>query len=175
MVFAMPGDPILALFGERTPSPALLERIREQYHFDEPFILQYLNYVGNILRGDFGISFSGQSVNDILARTFPVTLRLAVLAIIIEMVIALSVGLISGLRKGGVFDGAALLMSLLLVSVPIFVLCFIGQFFFGVQLGWFSPTVGADASFQKLLLPAIVLALFVVAYAIRLPRSSVIE
>jgi oligopeptide transport system permease protein len=175
MVFAMPGDPILALFGERTPSPALLERIREQYHFDEPFILQYLNYVGNIFRGDFGISFSGQSVNDILARTFPVTLRLAVLAIVIEMVIALSVGLISGLRKGGVFDGAALLMSLLLVSVPIFVLCFIGQFFFGVQLGWFSPTVGADASFQKLLLPAIVLALFVVAYAIRLTRSSVIE
>jgi oligopeptide transport system permease protein len=175
MVFAMPGDPILALFGERTPSPALLARIREQYHFDEPFILQYLHYVGNVLRGDFGISFSGQSVNAILARAFPVTLRLAVLAIIIEMVIALTVGLISGLRKGGVFDGAALLVSLLLVSVPIFVLCFIGQFFFGVQLGWFSATVGADASPQKLLLPAIVLALFVVAYAIRLTRSSVIE
>jgi oligopeptide transport system permease protein len=175
MVFAMPGDPILALFGERTPSPALLARIREQYHFDQPFIVQYLSYVGNIFRGDFGISFSGQPVNAILARTFPVTLKLAVMAIIIEIVIALSVGLISGLRKGGIFDATALVVSLLLVSVPIFVLCFIGQFFFGVQLGWFPATVGADTSIPRLILPAIILALFVVAFSIRLTRSSVVE
>lgn len=175
MVFAMPGDPILALFGERTPSPALLERIRQQYHFDQPFFLQYLSYVGNVLRGDFGISFSGQPVNEILGRTFPVTLRLALVAIIIEILIALSVGLFSGLRKGGVFDATTLVVSLLLVSVPIFVLCFIGQFFFGVQLGWFPATVGADASLPRLMLPAIVLALFTVAYSIRLTRSSVIE
>jgi oligopeptide transport system permease protein len=175
MVFAMPGDPILALFGERTPSPQLLERIREQYHFDQPFILQYLNYVGNIFRGDFGISFSGQPVNEILARTFPVTLKLAVMAITIEIVIALSVGLVAGLRKGGIFDATSLVMSLLLVSVPIFVLCFIGQFFFGLQLHWFPATVGGDTSFQRMLLPAIVLALFTVAYSIRLTRSSVIE
>jgi oligopeptide transport system permease protein len=175
MVFAMPGDPILALFGQRTPSPQLLERIREQYHFDQPFLIQYLNYVGNIFRGDFGISFSGQPVNTILARTFPVTIRLALMAIIIEIVVALTIGLISGLRKGGVFDATSLVFSLLLVSVPIFVLCFIGQFFFGIQLAWFSATVGADASIPRLVLPAIVLALFTVAYSIRLTRSSVIE
>ncbi|MCU1570867.1 MAG: transporter permease [Naasia sp.] len=175
MVFAMPGNPILALFGERTPNPALLARLEEQYKFNEPFFIQYLNYLGNIFRGDFGISFSGQSVNDILGRTFPVTLRLAGIAIVIEIVLALSVGLISGLRKGGIFDASALVVSLLLISVPIFVLCFVGQFFFAVQLGWFSPTVGANADFNRLLLPAIVLALFVVATAIRLTRSSVIE
>ncbi|BDZ44611.1 ABC transporter permease [Naasia aerilata] len=175
MVFAMPGDPILALFGERTPSPALLARIREQYHFDQPFIVQYLSYVGNIFRGDFGISFSGQPVNTILARAFPVTLKLALMAIIIEIVVALSVGLISGLRKGGIFDATSLVVSLLLVSVPIFVLCFIGQFFFGVKLGWFPATVGADTSIPRLILPAIILALFVVAFSIRLTRSSVVE
>ena len=59
--------------------------------------------------------------------------------------------------------------------MPIFVLCFIGQFFFAVQLGWFSPTVGADTSLPRLILPAIVLALFVIATPIRLARSSVIE
>ncbi|WP_210479382.1 ABC transporter permease [Naasia sp. SYSU D00948] len=175
MVFAMPGNPLLTLFGDRTPPPALLERLEQQYLLDQPFIIQYLNYLGNVVTGNFGISFSGQSVNDILARTFPVTLRLAFLAITIEMVIALSVGLISGLRKGGIFDASALVVSLLLISLPIFVLCFIAQFFFAVQLGWFSPTVGADASIPKLILPAIVLALFVVATAIRLTRASVIE
>lgn len=175
MVFALPGNPILALFGDRTPNAALLERLEEQYRFNDPFIVQYLNYLWNVVRGDFGISFSGQSVNDILARTFPVTLRLAFTAIVIEMFVALSVGLISGLRKGGIFDASALVVSLLLISVPIFVLCFIAQFFFAVQLGWFSPTVGADASLDRLILPAIVLALFVVATAIRLTRGSVIE
>jgi len=175
MVFAMPGNPLLTLFGDRAPNPALLARLEEQYKLNEPFFIQYLNYLGNVVTGDFGISFSGQSVNDILARTFPVTLKLAGMAIVIEMVVALTVGLISGLRKGGIFDASALVLSLLLISVPIFVLCFIGQFFFAVQLGWFSPTVGADTSFGRLLLPAIVLAMFVVATAIRLTRSSVIE
>ncbi|WP_210506826.1 ABC transporter permease [Naasia sp. SYSU D00057] len=175
MVFAMPGNPLLALFGDKAPNPALLERLEEQYHLNEPFFIQYLNYLGNIFQGDFGISFSGQSVNEILGRTFPVTLRLAFIAIVIEMVVALTVGLWSGLRKGGIFDASALVVSLLLISVPIFVLCFIAQFFFAVQLGWFSPTVGADASLPKLILPAIVLALFVIATAIRLTRSSVIE
>lgn len=175
MVFAMPGDPLLGLFGDKAPNPALLARLQEQYALDQPFFVQYLNYLGNLVQGNFGISFSGQPVNDILARTFPVTLKLAVIAIFIEMVLALTIGLISGLRKGGIFDATALVVSLLLISVPIFVLCFVGQFFFAVQLGWFSPTVGSDTSLGKLLLPAIVLALFVVATAIRLTRASVIE
>ncbi|NQX11314.1 ABC transporter permease [Microbacteriaceae bacterium VKM Ac-2855] len=175
MVFAMPGNPLLALFGDKTPNPALLARLEEQYHLNEPFIVQYLYYLGGVVRGDFGISFSGQSVNDILARTFPVTLSLAAIAIAIEIVVALAIGLISGLRKGSIFDASALVVSLLLVSVPIFVLCFIGQSFFAVQLGWFSPTVGGQVTFERLLLPAIVLALFVVASSIRLTRGSVIE
>jgi oligopeptide transport system permease protein len=175
MVFAMPGNPLLGLFGDRTPNPALLERLEEQYHLNQPFILQYLNYLGNIFTGDFGISFSGQSVNDILARTFPVTLKLAAFAIVIEIVIALFFGLISGLRNGGIFDGATLIVSLVLISVPIFVLCFIAQFGVAIGLGIGSPTVGADTSLSRLSLPAVVLALFVVATAIRLTRSSVIE
>lgn len=175
MVFSMPGDPVLALFGDKTPNPALLARLQAQYHLDEPFLLQYFHYLGNVLQGDFGISFSGQSVNAILGRTFPVTIRLALIAISIEIVLALAIGLVSGLRKGGIFDASSLVLSLLLVSLPIFVLCFIAQFFFAIRLGWFSPTVGADASFQRLLLPGIVLALFVVATPIRLARASVIE
>lgn len=175
MVFAMPGDPIRALFGDRTPNPALLAQLRNQYHLNDPFIVQYFYYFTGIFRGDFGVSFSGQPVGDILARTFPVTARLAALAVFFEMLVGLTIGLVSGLRKGGIFDASALVVSLLLISVPIFVIAFVGQFFLGIQLGLFRTTVSGSAPLPELVLPALVLAASLVATNIRLTRSSVIE
>jgi len=175
MVFALPGDPIIGLFGEKTPNPALLERVREQYHLDDPFFVQYFHYVAGIFQGDFGTSFSGQPVSDILIRTFPITLRLAVLAVLIELVFGIAVGLISGLRKGGIFDASALVVSLILISLPIFVIAFVAQYFLGIELELFRPTVGQGAPIQDLILPAIVLASINFAVVVRLTRSSVIE
>ena len=175
MVFAMPGDPILALFGDKTPNPALLEQLREQYHLNEPFILQYWYYISGIFQGDLGTSFSGQPVADILLKTFPVTLRLAVLAVLIELIFGIAVGLVSGLRKGGIFDATFLIISLVLISLPIFVIAFIAQFFLGIQLELFRTTVGNGAPIQDLILPAIVLASINFAIIVRLTRSSVIE
>jgi len=175
MVFAMPGDPILAMFGDKTPDPAVVERLREQYNLDKPFIVQYLLYLGGVLTGDLGTSFSGQSVSSILARTFPVTIQLAAMAIVIELALAILIGLWSGLRKGKFFDNINLIIGLLFMSVPIFVIAFIGQFFLGVKLGWFNPTVGNGAPLGDLLLPAIVLGLSLYPTSMRLTRSSVIE
>ena len=175
MVFAMPGDPIIALFGEKTPPPQLVEQLRERYHLDQPFIVQYLIFLGNILRGDLGVSFSGQPVVEILAQTFPVTLRLAALSVFFLMVAGVSVGLVSGLRKGGIFDASALVVSLILISVPIFVVGFVAQLIFGIQLGWFRTTVGTGAPTQDLILPALVLATGSFAQIVRLTRASVIE
>lgn len=175
MVFAMPGDPIAALFGDKQPPQAVIDRLREQYLLDQPFIVQYLNYLGGIFRLDFGVTFSGQDVLDVLARTFPVTLRLAVLAILIAFVLAIVVGAGSALLKGTIFDHAMLVVALIFVAVPIFVLSFIAQFFLGVKLGWFSPTVGANNDWGDLWLPAIVLALSIYATSMRLTRSSTIE
>lgn len=175
MVFALPGDPIIGLFGEKTPNPALLERVREQYHLDDPFFVQYFHYIAGIFQGDFGTSFSGQPVADILVRTFPITLRLAVLAVLIELVAGITIGLISGLRKGGIFDASALVVSLILISLPIFVIAFVGQYFLGIELDLFRPTVGQGAPIQDLILPAIVLASINFAVIVRLTRSSVIE
>ena len=175
MVFAMPGDPILALFGDKTPNPALLEQLRDQYHLNDPFIVQYGYYIAGIFQGDFGTSFSGQPVSDVLATAFPITIRLALLAILFEVVFGISVGLISGLRRGGVFDSAALIVSLVLISLPIFVIAFTAQFVFGVQLGWFRPTVGEGAPLPDLILPALVLASINFAVVVRLTRSSVID
>ena len=175
MVFAMPGDPVVALFGEKTPPPQVLEAVRERYNLDEPFIVQYLLFLGGIFRGDFGISFSGQPVSEILAATFPVTLRLAIMAVLIEMFFGILIGLVSGLRKGGIFDASFLVVSLILISLPVFVVAFTAQYVFGIQLGWFRTTVSSGAPIQDLILPAIVLATISFAQIVRLTRASVID
>jgi oligopeptide transport system permease protein len=175
MVFSLPGDPIAALFGDRPPAPGVVEAIREQYHLNEPFIVQYFLYVGGILTGDFGTTYSGRPVADLLAQAFPITFRLAMLALAFEAVAGILVGLIAGLRKGRLFDASALVVSLLLISVPTFVLGFVLQFFLGIQLGWFRPTAGPGAPTQDLILPAIVLASVSFAYIVRLTRASVTD
>ena len=175
MVFALPGDPIAALGGDRGLNPAVADAIRSRYHLDEPFIVQYFYYLQGIFTGNLGTTFSGQPVSEILARTLPVTFRLAIIAIVIEAVAGILIGLIAGLRKNGAFDTVSLLFSLVLISMPIFVLAFLAQFVFAIQLGWARTTVSGEAPFSELILPAFVLAFFVVANVIRLTRTSVIE
>ncbi|KUF05839.1 ABC transporter permease [Leucobacter sp. G161] len=175
MVFAMPGDPIIAMFGDKTPNPIVLEKLRAQYNLDKPFLVQYFLYLKGILVGDFGVSFSGQPVSDILARTFPVTAKLAIMAIILEFVLAVVIGLFSGLRKGKLFDNVNLLIGLALMSVPIFVIAFIGQYVFAIKLDWFRATAGGGAPLQDLILPAIVIGITGYATSMRLTRSSVID
>lgn len=175
LVFAMPGDPILAMFGDRTPDPAIVARLKAEYHLDQPFIVQYLLYLKGVLVGDFGTSFSGVPVADTLARTFPVTITLAAMAIVIELTLAISIGLVSGLRKGKLFDNVNLIIGLLFMSIPIFVIAFIAQFGLGFKLGWFRTTVGTGAPIQDMLLPAIVLGFSLYATSMRLTRASVID
>ena len=175
LVFAMPGDPLLSLFGDRTPSPALIAQLQAQYHLDQPFIVQYFYYIAGIFRLDFGVSFSGQPVADILARTFPVTLRLAVMAVAIAFVLAIVIGLFSALGKGGIFDNSMLVLALIFIAVPIFVLSFLAQYFLAIQLGWFRPTVGANNDWGDLWLPAWVLGFSVYATSMRLTRASTID
>lgn len=175
LVFALPGDPLLALFGDKAPNPAVLDRLREQYHLDQPFIVQYWYYISGIFRGDFGTSFNGQPVSAALVRAFPITIRLAVLAVLIELIVGITVGLIAGLRKGGVFDASSLVVSLVLISLPIFVIGFSAQFFLAIKAGLFRTTVGQGAPLQDLILPAIVLASVNFAVTLRLTRASVLD
>lgn len=175
MVFALPGDPLTIFFGDRTPNPALLERLREQYHLDQPFIVQYLLYLGGIFRGDLGTSFSGAPVSQVLLQTFPATLKLAAMAIAFEFLFAIVIGAISAVRKGGIFDSVSMLIGLVWLSLPIFVIAFVGQYVFGIELGWLRTTVRPEAPVGDLLLPALVLALSLYPVSMRLTRSSMIE
>jgi oligopeptide transport system permease protein len=175
MVFLIPGDPIQALAGDKPLSPAVADQLRERYHLDRPFVVQYLLYLKGIFTLDFGTSFSGQPVRDVLARAFPVTIRLALMAIVIEAAFGIFFGVIAGLRKGKAFDATLLVLSLFIIAVPVFVIGFLAQFFLGVRWGIAPVTVGADAGFSRLLVPAIVLGLVSFAYVLRLTRTSVAE
>ncbi|KQZ04971.1 ABC transporter permease subunit [Microbacterium sp. MEC084] len=175
MVFGMPGDPIAALFGDKQPPQAVIDQIRERYLLDQPFIVQYLNYLAGILRFDLGTTFTGQSVGEVLGRTFPVTLRLAILSILIAFVLSIVIGATSAMLKGTVYDHFQLVVALIFIAVPIFVLAFMAQYFLAVQLGWFKPTVGGQNNWGDLWLPALVLGFSVYAASMRLTRSSMIE
>lgn len=175
MVFALPGDPIQALGGDRGLNPAVADRIRAEYNLDRPFFVQYLLYLQGILTLDFGTTFSGRPVWDEIADAFPVTFQLAVMALVFEAVLGVAAGLFAGLRKGKLFDTTVLLVSLVVIAVPTFVIGFVMQFIVGVELRWLPPTVGGDVTFRTLLMPAIVLGAVSFAYVLRLTRTSVAE
>ncbi|SRR5690606_25011595 len=175
MVFAMPGDPIVALFGEKPVSEAVRSQIEQQYNLDKPFFVQWLLFLGNAAQGDLGMSFSGRPVSELLAETIPVTFKLALMALVIEAVLGIIAGFYAGLKRGGIFDSTMLVTSLLVIAVPIFVFGFVMQLTFGVKLGWAPVTVGGDASWDRLIIPAFVLGLVSFAYVLRLTRTSVVE
>ncbi|MEO6472296.1 MAG: ABC transporter permease, partial [Aeromicrobium sp.] len=154
-----PGDPILNLAGNKPVSPEVRDALAAQYHLNDPWYLQYILFVKNSITFNFGNTFAGQPVFDLIKQTFPVTATLAFMALVIDAVLGVTLGTIAGLKRNGWFDSSVLVVSLLLISVPIFVVGFVMQLVFGVKLGWVEPTVGADWSVGKLLLPAIVLAI----------------
>ncbi|WP_405489271.1 ABC transporter permease [Streptomyces sp. NBC_00096] len=174
MVYAL-GDPVAALFGDKAPDPATAARIRKDLYLDRPLWEQYLHYMGQIFKGDFGTAFNGQKVTELMATAFPVTLRLTIVAIVIEIIVGITLGVISGLKRGKSIDTSLLVLTLVVISVPTFVTGYLLQFVFGVKWGWVRPTVSPDAPFNELILPGIVLALVSLAYVTRLTRTSIAE
>jgi oligopeptide transport system permease protein len=175
LVFANQDDPIQALAGERPISASVRQALTERYHLDEPFLTQYWYYMKGLLTGDFGTSLNGRQIKDMMVQAWPVTIRLALLAILIAATVALLAGVVSGIRRGSLFDNTTLVITLILLSLPIVVLAPLAQLIFGIKLGWFPPTAGAHPSLFALLLPALVLGSTVLATELRVTRASVAE
>lgn len=175
MVFAMPGDPIGALAGDRGMTEALRAQLAAEYNLDQPFIIQYLLYIKGVFLLDFGQTFSGREVIDVMLTAFPVTIKLALMALVFEAVLGVGFGLIAGIRRGKIFDTGVLVLSLLVISVPTFVIGFVLQYVVGVHLAWLPVTVGPNTDFEHLLMPALVLGAVSFAYVLRLTRQSVSE
>lgn len=176
LVFLRPGDPILGLVGNKPVSPEVREALRDQYHLNDPFLLQWLYFLKDVItfNKEF-IGLDGQPVIQKVTNAFPVTVTLALMALAMDAVIGITIGTIAGLRRNGWFDSSMLLVSLVLLSIPIFVVGFVMQLSLGVKLDWFPPTVGGDWSVGDLVLPAFVLAIANIATTMRLCRTAVAD
>lgn len=174
LVYALPGDPIRALGGDRPLSPAVVAQLRSEFNLDDSVFVQYGKYVGGLLQGDFGTDFSGRPVLDTIAERFPTTAKLAGVAIVIEVIVGLAAGILAGIRKNSFFDNLVLISTTLIVSIPVFVFGFVLQYVFALRLDLF-PTSGINDGLYSYLLPGFVLAATSLAYVARLTRTSIAE
>ncbi|MEU0134131.1 ABC transporter permease [Streptomyces sp. NPDC006296] len=176
MMYALPGDPVRALAGEQTVDPTQIAEMKKELGLDLPLWHQYWNYLVNLFQGDFGTEIaSGRPVADTISDALPVTIRLALFAFVFTVVVGISMGVFAGLKADALRDRGLLFITLLLISVPSFVLGFLAQHLFAHKLGWISPNVSPEGNWSELFLPAVVLGSLSLAYVARLTRTSVAE
>ena len=211
ILFAMenivPGDPIKLMAGEKKLDPQTEITLRASYHlietnddgspiYDEngntietPMWKRYVLYINGLLHGDLGTSYQrkGQQVSDILAAKYPYTIKLAIVAIILETVVGIGAGMVSAIKRYSFWDVLVTLITSILVAMPAFWLGMLLQLFFGVVLknatgGAFYLPISADFSpyseFQGwvyYILPAVTLASVSTAYSARIMRSQLLE
>lgn len=174
MLQLVPGDPAEVFLGEKQSSPELLAQVRHDMGLDRPLHIQYLSYIGNVLRGDLGTSlFNNQPVTEQILVALPYTLELALTALLISTVLGVTLGVVSALRHNTWVDSLSMGMALVGVSMPVFWLGLMLIFFFSVQLQWFPPM--GQGGLDRLILPAFALGLLSSATLARLVRSSMLE
>jgi len=174
MVYALPGDPIRALAGDRPLAPAVVAQLREEFNLNDPFMVQYFKYIGDLIQGDFGTDFNQRPVIDTIARTLPVTIKLTIVAVLFEIVIGIVAGVLAGIRRNSWFDNLVLVSTTIIVSIPILVLAFVAQYVLAFKFGLF-PIAGTNDGWYSYILPGLVLASGSLAYVARLTRTSLAE
>ncbi len=169
----VPGDPALILAGEEA-TEEVLTRIRHEYGLNQPLPVQFLAYLRHAVTGDLGISIqSRQPVAVLLGQRFPFTLKLAFLAILVSATIGVIAGVIAATRRNSPLDLAALLGSLVGISLPIFWLGLLAILVFAVKLRWLPA--GGTGTLAHLILPALVLGAASSAVIARTTRASMLE
>lgn len=175
LVWSVPGDPFAGKCGDRPCPASYVQFMTEKFNLDKPLYVQYFTYMKNLLQGDFGQTFGGRSINDLIAAAYPNTIKLALVALTIEAVIGLIAGVLTGLRRNGFLDNLVLVSTLFLIALPTFVTGFVLQYLFGVEWQIIKPTVSNPPSFTELLIPGFVLGSVSMAYVARLARTSIAE
>jgi oligopeptide transport system permease protein len=174
MVYALPGDPARGRCGERPCPPAYIAAFNEEYNLDEPLLVQYGLYLGKLVQGDFGNTFYGSTVLHELAVRYPTTVKLALIAIVFEIVIGIAAGVLAGIRRGSFADNLVLISSLAVIATPVFVIGSVLQLVLGVYIPIF-PVTSTNGTFRELLLPGFVLGSLSIAYVARLTRTNLAE
>ncbi|KHE72902.1 ABC transporter permease [Halobacillus sp. BBL2006] len=181
IVRLVPGDTVTAMLGN-SYTPGQAEALRAKYGLDEPLIQQYILWLGNVIKGDFGYSqFTNTPVLQAILARLPITIELAILSVVIAVILAIPLGTIAALRRNSKFDYSASFFGMLGISIPNFWLGTLMILFLSLYAGWF-PSGGFVGLYESvwgnlksMILPAIALGTAVGAVAMRMTRSSMLE
>ncbi|MFT5631779.1 MAG: peptide/nickel transport system permease protein [Gammaproteobacteria bacterium] len=173
LLYLLPADPVRQIAG-RSATPETVANIRAQLGLDQSFIVQYARYLGNLLQGDLGRSYLQKTeVGTLIASRLPASLLLMAGAIVCELVLGLTMGVVAALRRGTGTDNTLMIVSFVGVSAPQFVVGLLMLYVFAVQLRWFP--IGGYGTFAHLVLPAMTLGIMGSGWYSRMMRSSMID
>ena len=173
MVHSAPGGPFDE---EKAVSPEVLIKLNERYNLNEPLVVQYFDYLGNVLQGDFGPSFRypSRSVTELISIGLPITFELALYAILFALMLGIIAGVISSLRPNTAYDYVPMTIAMAGICIPSIVLGPSLTLIFGIQLNWLPVTGWGDIPGDKVL-PTITLGTAYAAYCARLTRGGMLE
>ncbi|MDQ2734400.1 MAG: ABC transporter permease, partial [Pseudomonadota bacterium] len=189
MLFQYVGDPVTNILGQDA-TPQQRQQLRSDLGLDQPFPVQFVHFIGNAARGEFGLSLrQGRKVSSLMAERLPATLELSLLAALIALVFGVPMGVYAALRRGTFLSQAMMTLSLIGVSLPTFLIGILLILGFAVTLKWLpsfgrgevvafgSWTTGLATvdGLKHIILPAITLAVFQLALIMRLVRSEMLE
>lgn len=174
MVRAAPGGPFDS---ERALPPEIEANVERAYHLDESLPEQFVRYLGGLWRGDFGPSFRFRdyTVAELIATSFPLSMALGALAMLLALFAGIAAGLLAALNRNSVVDRLITGIAMIGISVPIFVIAPLMMLVFAVFLGWLPASWSSTSDQSRLIMPVIALALPQIAYIARLTRASTIN
>ncbi|HDZ83244.1 MAG TPA: ABC transporter permease [Roseobacter sp.] len=173
LLYLLPADPVRQIAG-RSATPETVANIRAQLGLDQPFIVQYARYLGNLVQGDLGRSYLQKTeVSTLIASRLPASLLLMLGAIVCELVLGITMGVVAALRRGTATDNALMMASFIGVSAPQFVVGLLMLYVFAVQLQWFP--IGGYGTLAHMVLPSITLGILGAGWYSRMMRSSMID
>lgn len=175
LMYVIPEDPAKLIL-EKGATPEALQNLRAKMGIDKPVYVQYWRYIKQLAKGDLGTSYRyRRSVNSILADHYPNSIKLALAAIIIEVIIGIFAGIISAVKKFSFWDILVTISTTIAVCIPVYWLGMMLQVSFGLKLGWLPMSGMGNGSIQYYILPAITLASVSTAFVARMTRSTMLE
>ena len=173
LLYILPADPAAQIAG-RSATPETLANIRAQLGLDQPLLVQYWNYIINLLQGDFGRSYLQKTdVSSLIASRIGPSLSLMFFAILVELIIGISAGVFSAIKRGKFADNALMISSFVAVSAPQFIVSILVLYIFAVKLGWFP--IGGYGTPIHYVLPALTLGILGSGWYSRVMRSSMLD
>jgi peptide/nickel transport system permease protein len=181
----LPGDPIVMLVSQsqiKDYSEQQIETLRHEYGLDKPIPVQYVDWVGGLIHGDFGKSITnGEPVTREIVKRLPITIYIGALSFLFGIILGIPAGIISAIRRGGWLDNTVTFVANIGITIPVFWLAILLVYLFSLKLGWLpvfgytSPFTDFVKSTKQMILPVFCGAIFGIAGNARQTRSSMLE